>query len=41
MIQRFYFWVFIWRKQTHDLKSYVHPSVHNSIIYNNLDMEAT
>ena len=42
MIQQFYSWVCIWKKNKNtNSKRYMHPNVHNSTIYNNKDMEAT
>ena len=40
MIQQFYFWVSKENENT-NLKWYMHPHVHCSIIYNNQDTEAT
>ena len=41
MIQQFCSWVYIQRKQNTNLKRYMHPNIHSSIIYNYQDMEAT
>ena len=41
MIQQFLSWVYIQRKQNTNLKRYMHPNIHSSIIYYYQDMEAT
>ena len=42
MIQEFHFWVFIPQKTKNtNLKRYLHPHIHCSIIYNSQDMETT
>lgn len=42
MIQEFYFWLFVQRKQKHELRKIPHtPNVHWSIIYNTQDMQTT
>ena len=42
MIQQFHSWVYIQRKRKHtNLKRYMHPNVHSSIIYHSQDLEAT
>ena len=41
MIQQFHFWVYIQKKQITNSKRYVFPIVHNNIIYNCQNMEAT
>ena len=38
MIQQFHSWK---ENKNINLKKYVHPNVHSSIIYNSQDMEAT
>ena len=43
MIQQFYSWVYIWKKNKNkntNLKRYMHPNVPSSIIYNYQSMEA-
>ena len=41
MIQQFHFCVFIQRNKNTNLKRYMHPYVHCSIIYNSQGIEAT
>ena len=40
MIQQFHSSVYTQRKQKHQLKRYMCPSIHSSTIYDSLDMEA-
>ena len=39
--QKFYSWVYIWKEKRTNLKRYIHPNVHSSIVYNSQDIEAT
>ena len=39
MIQQFYSWVE--KNKNSNLKRYMHPNIHSSIIYNSQDMEGT
>ena len=42
MIQQLHCWVYIWKKNENtNLKRNMHSNIHNSIIYNSQDMEAT
>ena len=42
MIQQSHSWVYVQKyPKTTNLKRYIHPNVHNSIIYSCQDMEAT
>ena len=43
MTHQFHFWVYISKKKSKNtnLKKYMHPNVHRSIVYNWQDMEAT
>ena len=34
MIQQFYSWIYIWKKENTNSKKYKHPNVHSSTIYN-------
>ena len=40
MTQQFHSWVFSKNKNT-NLKRYMHPDIHSSIIYNSQEVEAT
>ena len=40
MTQKVHSWVFIKNKNT-NLKRYMHPDIHSSIIYNSQEVEAT
>ena len=39
MIRQSHSWVYIQKKQNSNLKRYMHPNVHSSIVYSSQDME--
>ena len=41
MIQQLLSGIHTWKNKNTDLKRYMHPNVHSSIIYNSQDTEAT